>query len=185
MKRFAAAALLALASLSAHAELIVNGNFESGNFNGWTKSGNTNLSDVISNAITSNHTYVWRSGATGSLAYISQDVVTVAGNTYSFAFDVYNSATSNSIFEAYFDGVMVAGFTNTVHNWTHFQIDNLVAGDALTTIKFGARNDPNYIRLDNVSLVEVDAPVGVPEPASIAIMLGGLGLLAAARRRKA
>jgi hypothetical protein len=185
MKRFAVAAVLAFASLSAQASMIVNGDFQTGTFAGWTKSGNPSLSDVVANAITSNHTSVWRSGATGSLAYISQNVATVTGATYSFGFDVYNNATSNSIFEAYFDGVLVAGFTNVQHNWTHFQFDNLIASSDLTMIKFGARNDPNFTRLDNVTMELLQAPADVSEPASIAMLLAGLGLLAATRRRQA
>jgi hypothetical protein len=185
MKRFSAAAVIAFASFSAQASIIVNGDFQTGNFTGWTKSGNTSLSDIVANSITSNHTSVWRSGATGSLAYISQNVVTVTGATYSFGFDVHNIATSNSIFEAYFDNVLVAGFTNVQHNWTHFQFDNLIASSDLTMIKFGARNDPNFTRLDNVNMDLVQLPAEVPEPGSIAMLLAGLGLLAASRRRQA
>ena len=69
MKKIALATLLAVSAFSANAatELVTNGNFETGTFAGWTKSGNTSLSDVvISNTVTSNHSFVWRSGATGS-----------------------------------------------------------------------------------------------------------------------
>ena len=32
------------------ANLVVNGDFNTGNFTGWTKSGNTALSDIVNNA---------------------------------------------------------------------------------------------------------------------------------------
>lgn len=175
--------LLALScAANANPNLVVNGNFETGTFAGWTKSGNTSLSDVIANTVTSNHTYVWRSGATGSEAYISQILGTTAHGTYTLSFDVFNTATSNAIFEADFGGVQVAGFVNEVHNWTHYDITNLVATSDATLLKFGARNDPSFVRLDNVSVVQTGN--AVPEPASAALMLAAaVGLLAARQRR--
>ena len=182
MKRFAIAAILAASALSAQAatELVVNGNFETGTFAGWTKSGNPSLSDVISNTVTSNHTYVWRSGATGSPGFIAQNLATSAGWTYTLSFDVFNSATSNASFEADFNGHSVYSFSNQVHDWTHVTVSGLAATSALTELKFGARNDPSFIRLDNVS-VTVSA---VPEPETYAMLLAGLALVGVAARRR-
>ena len=188
MKKIALATLLAVSAFSANAavELVTNGNFETGTFAGWTKSGNNSLSDIISNTVTSNHTYVWRSGATGSPAFISQNLNTVVGAKYTFSFDVYNSATnadpSKITFDAMFGGKSVYSFKNEVRNWTHVTLTDLQATSALTELTFGARNDPSFIRLDNIS-VTVQA---VPEPETYAMMFAGLGLLGfMAKRRKA
>lgn len=185
MKKLAIAAALSLAAFSAQANivnLVTNGDFETGTFAGWTKSGNTSLSDVIRNTTTSNHTYLWRSGATGSPAFISQNIATTAGYKYTFSFDVYNTATSNTTFEANFGGNRVFSFANTAYNWKHIVIDDLLATGPLTEIKFGARNDPSFVRLDNVSVTVA----AVPEPETYAMMFAGLGLLGLmARRRKA
>ena len=182
-RKFIAVSALVFAAFGASAQgnLVVNGDFQTGTFAGWTKSGDTSLSDVIANTVTSNHTFVWRSGSTGSLSYISQTIATQIGQTYSLSYDVFNTATTNSIFEAYFGGVKIAGFTNEVYNWTHYSFDNLVATGLASEIKFGARNDPSFTRLDNVTLT-----AAVPEPETYAMMFAGLGLMGAiARRSKA
>lgn len=182
MKKIAIAALLAVSAFSANAatELVTNGNFETGTFAGWTKSGNTSLSDVIRNTTTSNTTYLWRSGATNSPAAISQLLNTVVGGTYTLAFDVYSRGTSNVAFNASFGGNSVYSFTNTQLDWTHVVINNLTATSALTELTFSSQNNPSFTRLDNVSVQ------AVPEPETYAMMVAGLAALGfMARRRKA
>lgn len=180
----AAAAILTIAASGAQANLVVNGDFETGNFTGWSKSGNLSLSDVIANTVTSNHTFLWRSGATGSPAIISQALATTAGATYTLEFDLYNTATQNAAFAALFDGVNVFTSTNTPLNWMHFSFSGLKATGASTLLSFSARNDPSFYRLDNI-VVTADARNNVPEPGSVALTLAALLLAAAAMRRRA
>lgn len=188
MKKWLAAVMLSSFAVFAHAatELVTNGNFETGTFAGWTKSGNTSLSDVIANTTTSNHSFLWRSGATGSPASISQLLTTVAGGTYDLSFDIYSSGVSASnpasvSFSVLFNGVNIYSFQNTTTPWTHLTFSNLVATGAQTELKFSSRNDPSFTRLDNVSVM-----AAVPEPETYAMLLAGMGVMAAvARRRKA
>lgn len=185
MKKLILGVMLAVVSFSAQAavNLVTNGNFETGTFAGWAKSGNPSLSDVIANTVTSNHTFVWRSGATGSQASISQNLATVAGGLYNLSFDLYSSGSSNVSFDAYFNGTKVYSLVNQVLSpWTHFSFDNLVATGPVTELKFSSRNDPSFTRLDNVSVTALAPPV--PEPETYAMLAMGLGLIGFAARRR-
>ena len=175
MKSTAALLTALVFAASAQANLVTNGDFETGNFTGWTKSGNPGLSDVIANSVTSNHTFLWRSGATNSPAYISQNLATSAGNTYDLSFDVFNSVTlPTSTFEVWFNGIEIYQFTGQAHNWSHLSFTGLAATGASTELKFGARNDPSFTRTDNIALELASVPTPVPEPGSMALLAAAL-----------
>ena len=184
MKNTILAAILVLSAVGASAApLVSNGDFETGTFAGWTLSGDLDNSAIAKNNVTSNTTYLWRSGAAFEETYISQVLTTVANARYTLSFDVFTDSTFGSSFSASFNGVVVSSFVNEVHNWTHYSIMNLVADDTTTELKFGARNDPRFTRVDNISVVQNVA--AVPEPASVLLLSGAFAALAMTRRRKA
>lgn len=178
---FAAAALIATGT--AQANIVVNGDFETGTFSGWTKSGNASLSDVIANTATSNHSFLWRSGATGSPAYITQMLNTVVGTTYTLEFDLFVGGGTNNSFTAMFNGVTQYSSSNTSFDWTHFSFTGLTATSALTELQFGARNDPSFSRLDNVNVFATSV-AAIPEPATWMLVFPALAIGAAAARRR-
>jgi len=78
-----ATCLILAGSLSQAQQLVQNGGFETGNFAGWTQSGNTNYTDVsIAAAYTHSGTYGAQLGPVSSRGYLSQTLATIPGQSY-------------------------------------------------------------------------------------------------------
>lgn len=180
MKKIAVATLFASVALAAHAgtELVTNGDFETGDVAGWTEAGNLAGGAVFPVATDPvNSSNILAIFAVDSPYYVSQNLQTRAGQSYNLSFDLQVQgvpATPGAVsFEAYFNGVKLVNVVDQTMEWTHFSFNNLRAGSALTELKFGGRDDPDFIRLDNVSV----SAAPVPEPETYAMLLAGLGLL--------
>ena len=162
---------------SAHAELVVNGGFETGDLTGWTNTGNFTGVDTSANT----GTYAAYLGTTSGLGHLFQTISTIAGTLYDFSFAYASDGGTPNAFTASFDGNTLFSTTNDpVHGYQNYNFA-VVASTNSTVIDFGERNDPSYLHLDDVS---VNASA-VPEPETLALL--GLGLLgvAASRRKSA
>jgi hypothetical protein len=162
---------------SAHAELVSNGGFETGDLTGW--SGNGAFADNFEG--THSGSYAAYFGAVGQLDGISQTIATVAGTSYDFSFWYASDGGMPNAFQAYFDGNLLFSTANDPAHGYLKQDFIINASSNSTVISFLGRNDPTWQTLDDVS---VNAAT-VPEPATTALV--GLGLLGftASRRKSA
>lgn len=169
--------MVAAFAVPAHANLVVNGGFETGDFTGWIQSGNLGFTFVDGNPHSGNDA-AWL-GPIGSDGFLSQILATTPGQSYSLDFWLYSFGGTPNDFSARWNGTPVFSQSNIPAN--PYALNSFtVFGTGSDTLTFGFRNDPSYLLLDDVS-VEASGPV-IPEPGTL--MLVGSGLIAIARRRR-
>ena len=148
-------------SLTVWPSLIQNGGLETGDFSGWTESGNS-ASTLIGTGPLYAHSggYGAQVGPFGSLGYLSQNVPTTAGQSYllSFWLDSPDGRIPNEFLVSW-NGTILFDRTNLpAINWTNLQYI-VQATRAGAVIQFGFRDDPSFLGLDDISLLPVSAPV--------------------------
>jgi hypothetical protein len=183
-KLFALAAAMAFVlAFPAKADLVANGGFETGDLTGWTHSGNTSLGSVVLSPVHSG-AHAYSDGAVGSLGFISQDLTTTPGGSYTLDFWLSNPGGAGTEFQVFWNGGQIEDFVNSAaFDWTEYTYTGLTAATGATTLQFGFRQDPSFWGFDDVSVQANEVPE-VPDSTFTASLLG-LGLLGlAALRRK-
>ncbi len=181
MKRCAILLALAVSLLlvqTAAADLVVNGGFETGDFTGWTQSGNTDYTSVDTDSPHSG-SYAVDLGPVGSLGFLSQTIATTAGASYTVGFWLQSDGSTPNEFAAYWGGTTIFDQVNVPsEGYTYYQFTE-VASSTSTLIEFGFQNDPGYLNLDDISVNQV------PIPGALCLLGSGLvGLIGLRKFRK-
>ena len=109
---YLAGTALAFATPSAAQELVTNGGFETGNFSGFTQTGNITFNGVGAGTGTSGSFGAFF-GAVGSTGGITQSLATSAGQSYLIGFDLANDGGTPNFYDVLFGGVSLFSATNS------------------------------------------------------------------------
>jgi hypothetical protein len=182
--------LLSTAHRGTAANLVTNGDFETGNLSGWTVTNAASGSNIAVRPIPPAHDTLGAAfGATGASSdSISQVLATTPGTLYdlSFFYEVgfANGLLANNKIEVFFNGVSVGSplfpQSNVNPGFLTATIPGLLATSGLTTLEFQGRNALSgqatsgtaYDYIDDVTVT-----ASVPEPGTNALLLM-IGVLA-------
>lgn len=186
--RIVLALCLLMAGTAAFAQ-VNNGSFETGDFTGWTVSGDLTFVGVCDVASCPGGyapeagNYAAYFGPVGDTATISQSISTTPGYEYSLSFYLANPVGGTPNYFSVTFGNSSFSFSNfgVAFGWQEFTLTTVATGDQ-TNLSFTFQNDPAYWFLDNVSVSQSAGTV--PEPGSMALLGTGIVGVAAFARRK-
>jgi len=168
--------------------LVSNGSFENTSViagSGWTVSGflsegfdyliDTNPADAESGS----HSFA--GGAIGAPGFISQNIATTIGQHYNIHLWLANLSgfADGTAIQVLWGGIPVYSAADILgFNYTQIVIDPIATASS-TALSIGLRDDSFFLNVDNISV----RAVAVPEPTTLALLLGGIGIAGLARRR--
>ena len=140
--------------------LVTNGSFETDNFTGWTRGGNTTSAQMYINGQAESGSFAAALGSVGSDGTLSQTLQTTAGQQYTLSFWLANNGSSPDDFTAKWNGATVLALTSApAQGYTEYTF-TVTANGSTSTLEFDARQDLSHWSLDNISVT----PVGTVAP---------------------
>jgi hypothetical protein len=182
----ALAVVASCAATASAASLVVNGDFQTGTFSGWTVNQTTNNPWRIAS---SGSNFYASDGCIGSpcitgpmpgQSYLYQDLSTVAGTSYTLNFDYSPGPGTPTELDVLFGSTVATDLLNVPNSTVTYSFTLLATGST-TRLEFLGRQDPSFDFLDNISVTS-----GVPEPSTF-VLVGSsmLGLAGVIKRRLA
>jgi hypothetical protein len=162
--------------------LVVNGSFETGDFTGWTLTGDTTfvfVTDETGGGGPTDGIYHAAFGPEDGLTYLSQAIATTPGENYAFRFDLANLDGAPNEFTFDLGATTLIDLVDSPAFDYATAEGFFTAASSSTTIRFGFYQLPFFFVLDNVSVTSM-----VPEPASWALLVTGFGMVGASMRRR-
>ena len=212
--RFLGAFLLTALSIApAHANLLTNGSFETGDLTGWTQEPQFSWDSVtvFQNNLPNFPTYdgLWQVGLDTSsrpnpASHLYQDIATTIGDSYTISFALHPNVSrfssggfslalglNNQLLGSWSPFDFTATFPNSGELAYQSLSRTFTAVDATTRVSFFWSSA--WV-LDNAALTQVasappapspvPSPVPVPEPSAILMLVSGLMVMVAARSRR-
>ena len=173
--------------------LVVNGGFETGSFSSWTQFGSTGFSSVVTSGDSSiaapEGTRYAKMGPTSS-GGIFQNITTIVGAVYQISYTLHAGLDNDRrrTFTATFGSTTAPTTLESLTNPSLFAFTTrtfqFVATSTTSQVRFTFENDPDYWRLDNVSVTRKVPELSVQGAATPLLAVCLLLLIGLERRRR-